>query len=512
MGDWIMYHQIHQMLRDGFSRSSVASTLGTDHRTVKKYAAMSEAEYESFLLKLECRAKLLTAYETFVKDRLVACPAASTAQVHDWLKEHHSPFPKTSPKTVYNFVMAIRQKHNIPLEKASRDYFIVDQLAYGLQAQADFGQYHLRNMEQGRKKVHFFIMMLSRSRMKYIHFLDKPFTIRTAIDAHEAAFKYFEGMTTEVVYDQDRLFLVAENLGELLLTQEFKDYVFEQEFQLHFCRKSDPQSKGKVENVVKYVKNNFLYGRIYHDIETLQTEALGWLSRTGNGMPHATTKKIPMQEWETEKFHLKPWVTVKLLPSYIIRHVRKDNTIPYNGCFYSLPQGTFNKSPEVMIWQKEDELIIHDSDDKFICKHTVASGNGKNVINTDHKRDKSASINQLIQQTAALFDNTGLATQYFELLRKDKGRYIRDHIQAIREAITGQNKDHANLVLQRCMEEKYLSANMFKELLLIKQKESQSEGPSIGEVKLLDPSSATKAAIKPDKSDLGTYEAAFDKD
>ncbi len=512
MGDWIMYHQIHQMLRDGFSRSSVASTLGTDPRTVKKYAAMSEAEYESFLLKRQCRAKLLTPYETFVKDRLVACPAASAAQVHDWLKEHHSPFPKTSPKTVYNFVMAIRRKYNIPLEKASRDYFIVDQLSYGLQAQADFGQYHLRNIEQGRKKVHFFIMMLSRSRMKYIHFLDKPFTIHTAIDAHEAAFKYFEGMTTEVVYDQDRLFLVAENMGELLLTQAFKDYVFEQEFHLHFCRKSDPQSKGKVENVVKYVKNNFLYGRIYHDIETLQTEALGWLSRTGNGMPHSTTKKIPMQEWETEKLHLKPWVTVKLLPFYIIRHVRKDNTIAYNGCFYSLPQGTFNKSPEVMIWQKEEELLIHDRDDKFICKHAVASGNGKNVINTDHKRDKSASINQLIQQTAALFDNTGLATQYFELLRKDKGRYIRDHIQAIREAITGQNKDHTNLVLQRCMEEKYLSANMFKELLLIKQKESQSDGPCIGEVKLLDSSSATKAAIKPDKSDLETYEAAFDKD
>ena len=161
---------------------------------------------------------------------LVACPAASAAQVHDWLKEHHSPSPKTSPKTVYNFVMAIRQKHNIPLEKAFRDYFIVDQLAYGLQAQADpiaigFGQYHLRNSEHGRKKVHFFIMMLSRSRLKYIHFLDKPFTIPAAIDAHEAAFKYFGGMTTEVVYDQDRLFLVAENMGELLLTQEFKDYI-----------------------------------------------------------------------------------------------------------------------------------------------------------------------------------------------------------------------------------------------------------------------------------------------
>ena len=71
-----------------------------------------------------------------------------------------------------------------------------------------------------------------------------------------------------------------------------------------FCRKSDPQSKGKVENVVKFVKRNFLYGRIYHDLETLQAEVMGWLERTGNGMAHTTTRKIPLQEWGLEKPHL----------------------------------------------------------------------------------------------------------------------------------------------------------------------------------------------------------------
>jgi hypothetical protein len=94
-------------------------------------------------------------------------------------------------------------------------------------------------------------------------------------------------------------------------------------------------------------------------------------------------------------------------------------------------------------------------------------------------------------------------------MRKDKGRYIRDHIQAIRQAISAEDKNHVTHVLQKCMEEKYLSANMFKELLLVK--ESQSNESSIGNVILLDPSSTMKAEIKPDKSDLGAYEEAFDK-
>src|ERR1700733_5536196 len=112
-----------------------------NRRTVIKYWAMSEAEYEAFLVKKDSRAKLLSVYEPFVKDRLMAHPAASAAQVHDWLKEHHTTFPHISAKTVYNFVMAMRQKYDITLEEASREYFVVEELPYGLPAQADFGQY-----------------------------------------------------------------------------------------------------------------------------------------------------------------------------------------------------------------------------------------------------------------------------------------------------------------------------------------------------------------------------------
>lgn len=512
IGDWIMYHEIKRMLRQGHSFSSVAQITGIDRRSVKKYASMTEAEYSGFLENKESRTRLLVAYEAFIKDRLFDTPAASSAQVHDWLKEHHPLLPKTSPKTVYNFVMAIRHKHNIALESPGRDFFIVDQLPYGQQAQADFGQCYLRSKDQGRKKIHFFVMMLSRSRMKYVYFLDRPFIIRSAIEAHEAAFKYFGGIAKEVVYDQDRLFLTDENLGELLLTGEFGDYVFEQEFQPFFCRKSDPQSKGKVENVVKYVKNNFLYGRWYYDLETLQAEAMGWLLRTGNGMAHSTTKEVPLVEWEIEKQYLAPWVTVRLLPSYIMRLVRKDNTIAFHGNFYSLPQGTFAKSPEVWVTIKDNELVIHNSNDEFICSHIIGEAKGKAVINTDHKRDKSVKINELIKQTAALFEDGLLATEYFELLRKDKGRYIRDHIQAISQAITAKDKNQVNRVLQKCMAEKYLSAKIFKELLLVKPIESQRDEPSIGKVILLDPASTKKAEMKPDKSGLGAYEEIFGND
>ena len=55
-----------------------------------------------------------------------------------------------------------------------------------------------------------------------------------------------------IVYDQDTLLLISENKGDLILTEAFRKYAEYRGFKLHFCRKSDPQSKGKVENVIKY--------------------------------------------------------------------------------------------------------------------------------------------------------------------------------------------------------------------------------------------------------------------
>ncbi|MGM1057626.1 MAG: IS21 family transposase, partial [Bacteroidota bacterium] len=67
----------------------IADHLVLDTRTVKKYLLMTEEDYEKYLLKGQYRSKLLSPYETFVRDKLDQFPETSAAQIHDWLKEHH---------------------------------------------------------------------------------------------------------------------------------------------------------------------------------------------------------------------------------------------------------------------------------------------------------------------------------------------------------------------------------------------------------------------------------------
>lgn len=507
LNKFMTYYEIHRMSLEGHSVTQISNHLALNWRTVKKYLSMSEQEYEEFLITGSQKKKLLSPYEDFVRTKLEVYRDTPAAQMHDWLKEYDADFPKVSPKTVFNFMQWVRTKHNLPHIELHRQYGMVEELPYGKQAQVDFGEYNMRSSTGYRVKVFFFTMILSRSRFKYVWFTDRYFTSELAIMAHEKAFEYIGGVPDEIVYDQDKVFIVSENGGDIILTDGFRSYTRDQSFTLHFCRKADPQSKGKVENVVKYVKQNFLYNRTYHNIETLNDEVLGWMGRTANMMPHGITKKEPFREKTIEQAFLKPYVPQTIRPTPMTYAVRKDNTISYKGNFYSLPLGTFKgKSTQVGVHVKDTLLIIADPEgDKEICRHQIPAGKGNKVLNNDHKRDKSEAIKEMLEQVAALFQDREKALQWLQMIRSDKPRYIRDQLLIIRNAIKEKETQQVERALDYCMEHSIFRATDFRSILDLP---SQQETPQ-GKVVRLNPLSGEahgNARISPDKCDIQDYQ------
>jgi transposase len=459
----MMYHEIHKMKRDGFSDSRISRELVISRHTVKRYLSMSEQEYNFFLEKQSNRKRELQPYEDFVKAKLETYPDTSASQMHDWLKEHYSCFPKVSPKTVYNFVMWVRQKYGIPKTTVGREYSIIEETGYGKQAQVDFGEYNMRDTCEKRLKAYFFSMVLSRSRFKYVLFSQQPFTSASAVRAHEEAFEYFRGIPSEIVYDQDKVFIVDENKGDLLLTEKFKSYTQQRPFKLHFCRKADPESKGKIENVVKYIKQNFLYNRVFLDIETLNDEALGWMGRTANMMPHNRTKKVPFDEWSIEQPSLLPFTPLSIIKEPDMYTARKDNTISWKSNLYTLPIGSYKgKGTQVMVKNEQGELIIADEQGVEICRHKICFEKGQIISNTDHKREKSGKTDELLKQVVQCFDDTQKAEKYLNNVRQDKPRYIRDQLLAIKGILEQTDKPTANKTLAFCCENNVFSASDFK--------------------------------------------------
>ena len=507
INNWIMYHEIYQLARLGFKKAKIARYLVLDSRTVGKYLAMSEADYERFLTGPGRRDKKLSEYEEFVRDRLVEFPDTSAAQMYDWLKEHHPEFPDVTGRTVYNFVMFVRAEHNIPVVGPQREYFPVEELPYGRQGQVDFGEYNMRTPSGGRKKVYFFVMVLSRSRMKYLWFSEVPFTAALTSQTHEQAFAFFGGVPHTIVYDLDRIMVTSENLGQVLLTAAFKAYVASAGFELHFCRPADPESKGKVENVVGYVKKNFLYNRAYVDCDGLNSQGLAWLARTANHLPHNVTKKSPQTEHLIEQQHLTPHKPVLMENDYQSYYVRKNNCIPYKSNFYSLPAGTYQgRGSQVLLKKSGQTIDIYSLDEQLICSHQIASSTGKTVINTNHRRDSSKSLEELMSQAAGRFSDPDRARQYFGHIQERLPRYIRDHLQCILKALTDVAAEQADGALNFCMTHQLYSGTEFEQVLRVQASQTkQTVRPD--PITLLHTDVVEKARQAPQASKLDDYES-----
>jgi hypothetical protein len=331
-----------------------------------------------------------------------------------------------------------------------------------------------------------------------------------AILAHEKSFEYFQGIVQEVVYDQDKLFLHDENYGDLLLTKEFKAYVSQRGFNTHFCRKADPQSKGKIENVVRYIKQNFLYNRLFTDIDTLNNQGMQWLSRTANAMPHNRTLKIPFNEWQIEVTYLKQYVPMPLeFDPYIERCVRKDNTVAFKSCFYTLPEGTYkNIDSVVLLRQIDDKLHCYNKSKEPICVHTLSKEKGKVIRNTDHKRDKGQKIPQLLEEIAGMFGpSSPKAMIFLEKVHQLKPRYVRDQFVCIRKTINEHGVENASRALEYCAEMSLYDATSLKSVAEKYAADKTKSGQIPEKIKLLNKAeSLLKATIKPLVSNITDYE------
>jgi len=506
------YHEIHSLNREGFTIRQISKELVIDRRTVARYLSMSEQDYEQMMVDQQDRDKVLSPYEAFVKSRLEKYGDTPAAQMHDWLKENHPELPKVSQKTVFNFVSWVRRKHNIPYVKAPRQYMMVEELPYGRQGQVDFGEYNMHNTFGKRVKVFFFTLVLSRSRFKYVWFSDRYFTAQLAIFAHEKAFCYIGGIAKEIVCDQDRVFVVSENGGDIILTDAFRAYTRERSFSLHFCRKADPESKGKVENVVKYVKQNFLYNRTFHNIETLNDEVMGWLGRTANSLPHAVTRKEPCLELYKELPFLTPYLpyVAQNVPP-VTYAVRKDNTISFKGNFFLFlwapikerrPRWTYRS------WEGNWSYPFPGKARRYAAIPFLRAGGSKSST-PDHKRDKTASVQEMISRAAGFFAQQEKALKWLERVRDEKPRYTRDQLAIITGALEKSDGPTVALALDYCLEKGIYSAPGFRSILELRKPGDKAE-PKTAKLNPLNGKVPDNANIRPESAGIDGYSEIMD--
>ncbi|HQH25064.1 MAG TPA: IS21 family transposase [Bacteroidales bacterium] len=512
----IMYHEIQRLRNvEHFSIQRIADKLKINFRTVRKILHMTEEDYDKFIEKKWAKGRLLDPYRDFIISYLQQYPDTPSAVMHDRLKERFDTLPRVDPKTVYNYVMTVRRDHNIHMVSSSeRQYSAVPDLPAGHLAQVDFGEKKLRRSTGEWVKVYFFVIVLCYSRHKFVLFLDRPFTSDDAVIAHEKAFEFFGGIPREIIYDQDSVFLHRENGGDYLMTDVFHRYQASRGFKVTFCRAGDPESKGKVENSVKFVKHNFLFNRTFINHNILNDQVLAWLERTGNGTLHNTTRKVPQEQWLLERPFLRRWIPLLTAARTNGHKVIKTNTIKYRGNSYSLPFGTYrNDESRVFVTEEGNELVIKNAAGSIITTHLIPDGVGHNIINTNHRRDTSIKLDVLRGKVREFFGHSGEIDTFIDKINKLYPRYVRDQLTAVLTAAERSGQQHAGIALEFCVRNSLFSASDFKSVLQ-GQKAGRTHLSTVARpvIKPLgDARTQLIVNIEPERSDIREYEVIFNQ-
>ena len=466
-----IYNDIHRLRSEGFSNSAIARKLKVSRNRVIDYGKMAPDEFYQFAISLQCRSKKLDPFREKILGWLKEHPDLSGAQVFDWLEEKLDVSTVTEG-TVRNYVNELREAYHIPKVMSEREYSTVPDLPMGLQIQVDFGQTRVPATDGTYKRLYFIGFVLANSRYKYVEWLDRPFRANDLIHMHENAFRFYGGMSTEIVYDQDRLLAVSENAGDLIMTAEFTKYQQTRKFEVYLCRKSDPESKGKIEQVVKYVKNNFAKNRTFDNLIDWQDSCMKWLKRTGNYKVHHNTKKRPVEAYALEKQHLQKvpgtYIFEDISESSISRTILKDNVIRFDNNRYSVPLGTYRKGAPNIAYVNEDNGYLYirlQKNGQVLAKHEISKEIGTVISDPSHRKRSNTKRDLLIQQVEGMLEDKEAAKWLVELLAERYPRHLVDQLKVVQSVIL-KYPDFVEKAIEEMKRLRLTSANDLKHIAL----------------------------------------------
>lgn len=458
MKDWVMIHKIKAMYDEGRGTSikEIGRSLGVSRNTIRRYLRMDEQEIQEAIESPE-RHKVLDNYRSYLKYLLSRYPRLRAPKVYRKLKAK-IPDIEVSQRSLRRYLKRLRAL----VSAAQQRYYepVIDEVP-AVQCQVDAGE--LRDVEIGglRKTIYFLVFVLSYSRLMYVSLTSRPIDTDRFIQMHDHAFRYFGGIPEECVYDQTKLVVIEELFREVTFNERFHHYASQVGIDIRVCEGYDPESKGKVEAGVKYVKGDCLYGDRFTDWSGVEQHVQSWLETVANVRIHGTTGEVPQVVYDTrERDLMNPYVAANMPAEQSKRKADKTGLISFRANKYSVPQ--IYQQSTVRVEVLDDQLLILDVQDNIeIARHTIVLGTGHIIKNTDHYRDPSARIADYEANIRDLVgDRSG--RQLCQLVQQTLPKIYKDQLAGVIKILA--KLDHVDeALIARVIDRPRLTATQMKE-------------------------------------------------
>ena len=324
---------IFQLAAEGYSIRKIASLTGHSRNTVKKYLQSEEIPKRK---PSPLRPSKLDPFKPLLYYLVVEKKVENCEVLLRKLREHGY---KGGKSILKDYVKTLRPPKEPPAVMRYETF-------PGEQAQVDFGECKFKDASGNVKKLYCFVMTLSYSRDMYVEFVPRA-TAETFIQCHIRALIYFGGAPRRILYDNAKIIRIGTDAnGRPLWHSLLLDLSKICGFLPTLCRPYRPQTKGKVESGIKYVKRNFWPAREFTNLEDLNQQALAWCQEVA-ARRHGTTGERPCDRRKEEK--LLPLPEIAKLAPYLVSHckVQRDGFVSYEGVLYGLPWTLAGREVEV---------------------------------------------------------------------------------------------------------------------------------------------------------------------
>ncbi len=248
-----LYQDIRRMWAvEKLSKREIARRLGISRNTVKRYCEGEQVPWERSESQRKPRVITEEVIE-FVRNCLEEDKRAPRKQRHT----SHRIFKRLQEELGYRGAESTIRRLVGQLRPSLRDVYIPLCFEPGEAAQVDWGE-AIIYLNGEKIKANLFCMRLCHSAMPFVKAF--PTQRREAlIEGHISAFEFFGGVPKRLIYDNLRT-AVKEGWGKDV-REEQKDFLAlkaHYAFSSDFCNPGAAHEKGLVENLVGWVRRNFL--------------------------------------------------------------------------------------------------------------------------------------------------------------------------------------------------------------------------------------------------------------
>jgi transposase len=413
----------HAYYNDGKSQREIASLYGINRRTIKKMVESSAPA--AYKRSLDPSVLKVAPHKEWIDEIL-----ASDQKVHK--KQRHSVlriFNRLKDERNFNGGYTIVREYIAEKRLKNKEMFIPLIHEPGM-AQCDFGEADA--MIGGKMmRLHYLVMQLPYSDAFFVKAYPAENT-ESFCDGHRSAFDYFGGVPKIILYDNTKI-AISKILkaGKREKTQGFLRLKSHYLFESNFANPASGNEKGGVENMVGYIRRNFMV-----PIPTFDTiDAFNdYLSQCCTGAQKAVKRghdksvKDRLKEEAFLPLTYTPYEAFRFQSGVISSEglVRFDNN-DYSVPVHLGPQKVFIKGYAMNV------AIIYK--DKIVAKHQRLYGKAGVQFNPIHYLSLLTRKSRAFHQAAPLknwtlpyvFDRV-----HQRLLHKDPDRGTRHYIEILR--------------------------------------------------------------------------------